>query len=120
MALTAITALAHLDACVVFIIDLSPGCKYSIADQCHLFRTLKPLYIKKPVLVVCNKTDSDEDCQPNDFEEAETFNFELFDYKEEPNEDKLPMPFKCENCNKSFLRQSWLARHCFSHPEFNQ
>jgi len=67
-----------------------------------------------------NKTDSDEDYQPDDFEEAETFNFELFDYKEEPNEDKLPMPFKCENCNKSFLRQSWLARHCFSHPEFNQ
>lgn len=55
--MTAITALAHLHACVVFIIDLSPGCKYSIADQCHLFRTLKPLYIKKPVLVVCNKTD---------------------------------------------------------------
>jgi len=55
--MTAITALAHLHACVIFIIDLSPGCKYSIADQCHLFRTLKPLYIKKPVLVVCNKTD---------------------------------------------------------------
>jgi len=55
--MTAITALAHLHACVIFIIDLSPHCKYSIADQCHLFRSLKPLYIKKPVLVVCNKTD---------------------------------------------------------------
>lgn len=55
--MTAITALAHLHACVIFIIDLSPACKYSIQDQCHLFRTLKPLYIKKPVLVVCNKTD---------------------------------------------------------------
>jgi len=55
--MTAITALAHLHACVIFIIDLSPHCRYSIQDQTHLFRTLKPLYMKKPVLVVCNKTD---------------------------------------------------------------
>eukprot|EP00494_Astrolonche_serrata_P006867 UN06892 len=53
----AITALAHLNACVIFMLDLDPGCKWSIQKQCHLFRTLKPLYAKKPVLVVCNKTD---------------------------------------------------------------
>lgn len=55
--MTAITALAHLNACVVFILDLDPACKYSIAAQCHLFRTLKPLYVKKPCILVCNKTD---------------------------------------------------------------
>jgi nucleolar GTP-binding protein len=55
--MTAITALAHLNACVIFIIDISPIAKYSIAEQCKLFRSLKPLYTKKPVVVVCNKTD---------------------------------------------------------------
>jgi len=53
----AITALAHLNAVIVFMIDLSPGCKYSIADQVNLFLSLKPLWVKKPVVVCCNKTD---------------------------------------------------------------
>lgn len=53
----AITALAHLNACVVFMLDLDPACKYSIPDQVNLFLSLKPLWIKKPVVVCCNKTD---------------------------------------------------------------
>jgi len=53
----AITALAHLNACVIFMLDLAPGCKYSIKEQVNLFLSLKPLWIKKPVILCCNKTD---------------------------------------------------------------
>jgi len=53
----AITALAHLNACVIFMLDLAPECKYSIKDQVKLFMSLRPLWIKKPVIVSCNKSD---------------------------------------------------------------
>lgn len=53
----AITALAHLHCIVIFLLDLSPTCKYSIQDQVRLFLSLKPLWIKKPVILCANKTD---------------------------------------------------------------
>jgi len=53
----AITALAHLNCCIIFILDLDPLCKYSIFQQITLFRSLKALWVTKPVLFVCNKTD---------------------------------------------------------------
>lgn len=64
----AITALAHLNACIIFILDLDPCCKYSIQEQISLFISLKPLWIKKPVLFVCNKTDLRRvsDCTPEE------------------------------------------------------
>merc|ERR1719410_314869 len=40
----AITALAHLNCAVLFFLDISPECKYSISDQCKLFKSLKALY----------------------------------------------------------------------------
>jgi nucleolar GTP-binding protein len=63
-----ITALAHLRAAVLFFLDISGSCGYSIAQQAALFHSIKSLFMNKPLIIVCNKTDlqpldgiSDED-----------------------------------------------------------
>ncbi|KAH9593208.1 NOG1 [Trypanosoma melophagium] len=53
----AITALAHLRACILFFMDLSTQCGYSIAQQVSLFKSIGPLFTGKPVVVVFNKSD---------------------------------------------------------------
>lgn len=53
----AITALAHLHATVLFFVDISETCGYSIPQQVSLFHTIKPLFANKPLLVVANKID---------------------------------------------------------------
>ncbi|KAJ1973380.1 Nucleolar GTP-binding protein 1, partial [Dimargaris xerosporica] len=53
-----ITALAHLRACVMFFIDLSEQCGYSIEDQVNLFNSIKPLFANKPTVLVTSKIDS--------------------------------------------------------------
>lgn len=52
-----ITALAHLQASVLFFIDISEMCGYSIAQQVNLLKTIKPLFTNKPLLIVMNKID---------------------------------------------------------------
>ncbi|KAI5084765.1 hypothetical protein GOP47_0000934 [Adiantum capillus-veneris] len=52
-----ITALAHLRAAVLFFMDLSGACGYTIEQQAALFHSIKPLFSNKPLLVVCNKVD---------------------------------------------------------------
>lgn len=52
-----ITAMAHIRACVLFFIDLSESCGYTIRQQISLFESLRPLFANKPVLLVCNKVD---------------------------------------------------------------
>ena len=52
-----ITALAHLRAAVLYFVDISGQCGYSIAQQVHLCRSIQPLFVNKPLLVVCSKTD---------------------------------------------------------------
>lgn len=63
-----ITALAHLRACVLFFLDISQTCGYSIAQQVSLFNSIKPLFSNKPLLVVLNKIDliAPEDLDPSD------------------------------------------------------
>jgi len=53
----AITALAHLQATVLFFIDVSGFSDYSIAQQVSLFNSLKPLFLNKPIVIVASKTD---------------------------------------------------------------
>ncbi|KAG5495159.1 hypothetical protein JKF63_02213 [Porcisia hertigi] len=53
----AITALAHLRACILFFMDLSGQCGYSIEQQVSLFKSVGPLFTGKPVVVVFNKCD---------------------------------------------------------------
>jgi len=52
-----ITALAHLRAAVLFFLDLSGSCGYSIAQQAALFHSIKSLFMNKPLTIVCNKAD---------------------------------------------------------------
>eukprot|EP01133_Synstelium_polycarpum_P002277 gene2277-2582_t len=52
-----ITALAHLHAAVLFIIDISERCGYTIKQQVELFFSIKALFLNKPLLVVVNKID---------------------------------------------------------------
>lgn len=52
-----ITALAHLKSCVIYFVDPSEQCGYSVLEQIHLYNTIKPLFKNKPVIVAFNKTD---------------------------------------------------------------
>jgi len=56
--MTAITALAHIPATILFFLDVSETCGYSIEQQVALFHSIKPLFKAKPLLVVLNKTDA--------------------------------------------------------------
>ena len=53
----AITALAHIRACIVFIMDPSEQCGHSLEEQYSLFCNIRPLFNNKPILVILNKTD---------------------------------------------------------------
>jgi len=55
--MTAITALAHINASILFFLDISEQCGYTIKAQVHLFHSIKPLFKNKPVLIVLNKID---------------------------------------------------------------
>ncbi|RXK39585.1 nucleolar GTP-binding protein [Tremella mesenterica] len=52
-----ITALAHLRSAVLYFMDLSEQCGYSVEAQCKLFHSIKPLFQNKPTLLVINKID---------------------------------------------------------------
>ncbi|KAI0697285.1 GTP binding protein 4 [Cytidiella melzeri] len=52
-----ITALAHLKSCVLYFMDLSEQCGYTIEAQAKLFHSIKPLFSNKPVMLVMNKID---------------------------------------------------------------
>jgi len=53
----AITAMAHLRACILYICDVSEQCGYSLEEQMKLFENIKALFANKPLVVVANKTD---------------------------------------------------------------
>jgi len=52
-----ITALAHLQATVLYFMDLSAQCGYSVEAQCSLFHNIQPLFAGKPLVIVFNKSD---------------------------------------------------------------
>jgi len=53
----AITALAHLRAVVLYIMDVSEQCGNTVEAQLALFNNIKPLFSNKPLIVVVNKLD---------------------------------------------------------------
>lgn len=53
----AITALAHLRAAVLYVMDPSEQCGHTLEQQVALFENICPLFANKPLLVVCNKSD---------------------------------------------------------------
>lgn len=52
-----IYAIAHLRSCVLYFMDLSEQCGFSIEAQVKLFHSIKPLFANKSVMVVMNKSD---------------------------------------------------------------
>lgn len=52
-----IYAIAHLRSCVLYFMDLSEQCGFSIEAQVKLFHSIKPLFANKSVMVVLNKSD---------------------------------------------------------------
>ncbi|KAI5295738.1 Nucleolar GTP-binding protein 1 [Ascosphaera acerosa] len=62
-----ITAIAHLKSAVLYFMDLSEQCGYSVHDQIKLFHSIKPLFANKIVFVVVNKIDV---TRPEDLDEA--------------------------------------------------
>lgn len=52
-----IIALANLRAMIMFLVDVSETCGHSLEEQFNLFETLKPLFAKRPVILVFNKID---------------------------------------------------------------
>lgn len=64
----AITALAHLRACVICVLDITEQCGYSLKEQCELFNNIKPLFANKPIIIALNKIDTKrpEDLSPEE------------------------------------------------------
>lgn len=62
-----ITAIAHLRSAILYFMDLSEQCGYSVSAQMALFRSIKPLFANKLVFIVINKTDitKPEDLEPD-------------------------------------------------------
>lgn len=52
-----ITAMAHLRSCILYFMDLSEQCGYTVEAQCQLFQSIKPLFANKPKFLVVNKID---------------------------------------------------------------
>jgi len=53
----AILALAHIQATILFVLDISETCGFKLPQQVELFHKVKELFSNKPVLVVLNKAD---------------------------------------------------------------
>ncbi|KAH0474042.1 MAG: uncharacterized protein KVP18_001279, partial [Porospora cf. gigantea A] len=53
----AITALAHVHAAVLYFLDISENCGYSLEAQVKLFHEIKVLFQHRPVVVLLNKVD---------------------------------------------------------------
>ena len=53
-----ITALAHLQCAVLFFVDISGSCGFSVQQQVSLFENISPLFANKPLLVVATKIDA--------------------------------------------------------------
>jgi len=52
-----ITALAHLNACILILLAISETCGYTIPQQISLFNNIKPLFQAKPLVIVLTKID---------------------------------------------------------------
>ncbi|XP_072910947.1 GTP-binding protein 4 [Hemitrygon akajei] len=53
----AITALAHLRAAVLYVMDVSEQCGHTVEEQLDLFKNIRPLFANKPLIIIANKSD---------------------------------------------------------------
>lgn len=61
-----ITAIAHLRSAILYFMDLSEQCGYTVKEQMQLFTSIKPLFANKLVFIVINKIDV---TRPEDLDE---------------------------------------------------
>ena len=66
--MTSIVSLAHLPAAILFLIDISTTCGYTIEEQVNLLISLAAVLKNKPVVVVLNKIDI---CKPSEISQEE-------------------------------------------------
>ena len=52
-----VTALAHIKGLIMFMVDISETCGYSVKDQLELYKQCSVLFQDKPICVVFNKID---------------------------------------------------------------
>ncbi|RKP24230.1 P-loop containing nucleoside triphosphate hydrolase protein [Syncephalis pseudoplumigaleata] len=69
-----ITAMAHLRACILYFMDLSEQCGYSVSAQVQLYHSIKPLFANKPIVLILSKMDArrPEDLSPEEMALLET------------------------------------------------
>lgn len=46
-----------MNAAILFVMDISETCGYSIEQQVQLFNSIKPLFQAKPLVIVLSKID---------------------------------------------------------------
>jgi nucleolar GTP-binding protein len=68
-----ITAIAHLRSAILYFMDLSEQCGYTVQAQMQLFQSIKPLFANKLVFIVINKIDvmRPEDLDPETQEQLQ-------------------------------------------------
>lgn len=54
----AVTALAHLPCAVLFFVDVSEQCGYTLEQQKSLYDSIRPLFADKQLVIVANKVDA--------------------------------------------------------------
>ncbi len=65
----AITALAHLQCTVMYFLDLSEMCGYTVDQQMQLFDNIKPLFANKTLMLVFSKSDLQRLSEMEDLEQ---------------------------------------------------
>eukprot|EP00633_Aureoumbra_lagunensis_P003471 CAMPEP_0197301316 /NCGR_PEP_ID=MMETSP0890-20130614/50330_1 /TAXON_ID=44058 ORGANISM="Aureoumbra lagunensis, Strain CCMP1510" /NCGR_SAMPLE_ID=MMETSP0890 /ASSEMBLY_ACC=CAM_ASM_000533 /LENGTH=582 /DNA_ID=CAMNT_0042780601 /DNA_START=459 /DNA_END=2204 /DNA_ORIENTATION=- len=53
----AVTALAHLPCAILFFVDVSEQCGYTLEQQSSLYHSIRALFTDKQLVIVANKTD---------------------------------------------------------------
>ncbi|KAF2452734.1 P-loop containing nucleoside triphosphate hydrolase protein [Lineolata rhizophorae] len=81
-----ITAIAHLRSAILYFMDLSEQCGYSVSAQISLFHSIKPLFSNKLVFIVINKIDV---MRPEDLDE--TTSAQLQDMLKAPGTELLQL-----------------------------
>ncbi|KAF8822149.1 putative nucleolar GTP-binding protein 1 [Cardiosporidium cionae] len=79
--MTAITALAHIQAAILYVLDLTEHCGYTLKAQVQLFHSIKPLFRNKPLIVLMNKVDE------RTFEDLEIEEKQLIESMQSGNDD---------------------------------
>ncbi len=53
-----VTALVCLDACILYVMDVSLHCNKTLEQQAQLFHNIRPCFKESPILIAINKVSS--------------------------------------------------------------